>query len=206
MSGLSLFRRRSRSRIPAQVLARGRQGVDALADTLSSEALAAMVRDLQREVAPLVERATGRTRRRGPGRGFLVVLLLGAAATIAYLLWQRRDEQPAYLMDEPERPSVTPAGSPNPVAPPPAPGAPSPAANEEDAAAALQLTRSMVDRELAGARSRAPSADREVRGGRDLPPREVGFSVPSMPGGAAGMPWASGRPQVPGSSRPSLPH
>ncbi|MSQ31087.1 MAG: hypothetical protein EXR64_03540 [Dehalococcoidia bacterium] len=214
MSGPSLFRRRTRSRVPsrvpAELLARGRERVDALsgslAETLSPEAMTALLRELQRDAAPLIERATGRKRRRGPGRGLVMLLLFGAAAGVCYLLWQRREEHPAYLMDAPERPSITPAGSPDPAAPSATPGAPFRPANEEDSSGALRLARSMADRELAGAQASASGAHRDVRdAARDLRARESTIVLPPIPG-ASSILWASGRPQVPGGSGPSLPH
>ena len=236
MLGSSLLQRRSRSRIPAQVLARGRQRVDALAEVLSTEALAAaaagmargrqgmdalsealpagltqeamagVVRDLQREAIPLIERATGRTRRKPRrGRGFLVLALLGAAAGLCYFLWQKRDEHPAYLMPEPERPNVTPtAGTPAPSAPPPAPSVPAPEVRESEVEAAAALARSMVDRELAG--THGPTAHHELpRTGE--PRRDLGTPLPAPLGGTAGLlPGGTGRPHMPGGSGPSLPH
>ena len=161
----------------------------------------------QREAAPYIERATGRKQRRGPSRGVLRFVLLGVGAAICYVLWQRRDPHPAYLVDEPEHPSITPAGSPSPTSPARAPSGSSAVPSEEEAAAALRLARSMVDRELAGTHG-GPAAHRETREPRDVREsrREGGPTLPSMLGGMPGMPWASSRPQMPGRPGPSLPY
>ena len=192
-----------------QGIARGRQGVDALAESLpaglTAEAMAGVVRDLQREAVPLIERATGRTRRKkSRNRGLLTLALLGVAAGVCYFLWQRRDEHPAYLMDEPERPSVAPAGSPAPSTP--APSDPAPAVGEDDVAAAQALARSMVERELAS--THGPTAHRDVRE-QQRPAETRREGVPSLPSplaGASSVPWLPARPHMPGGSGPALPH
>lgn len=66
-------------------------------------------------VTVAVERAP---RRRGASMFIILGLLTLAAAVIVYLIWQRRDREPAELVTEPERPDATPTSPSEPGASP----------------------------------------------------------------------------------------
>lgn len=116
----------------------GRARMESLVGSISAEGVGELLDELRRDAAPIIERATGRRRRSRKPRGALTLLGLGAlAAAVAYLLWPRCDEEPAYLMTAPDRPTPTPA------APAPSDGEPrdAPAAPSPDAAPARELAR-----------------------------------------------------------------
>ncbi|GMU39909.1 MAG: hypothetical protein AMXMBFR23_07750 [Chloroflexota bacterium] len=98
------------------------------------------VEELREQVEPLVDRAVDRAlHRRRSRRTPLLRIALGLLATaaiaaVAYILWKRDDEHPAYLMDEPERPDITPAAPLTPTDEAPSgdgPAAPQPAPYRE---------------------------------------------------------------------------
>lgn len=111
---------------------RGRARMESLAEQISNETVGELLDDLRHEAAPIaaraipiLERATGRRRKsRKPKIALAVLGLLALAGVVAYLFWQRRDEEPAFLMPQPDEPDLTPAQTP-PSAPyaPPAPSA-----------------------------------------------------------------------------------
>jgi hypothetical protein len=115
---------------------RGRARMESLAEQISNETVGELLDDLRHEAAPIAarampileraaERATGRRRKSRKPKVALVILgLLALAGVVAYLLWQRRDEEPAFLMPQPDEPDLTPAQTP-PATPwaPPAPSA-----------------------------------------------------------------------------------
>ena len=137
---------------------------------------------------PVIERATGRRRRNRTRTVVLATLgvvgLAGIAGVVAYLFWPR-DEEPAFLMDAPDAPHMTPTGMPSTDSP--APGAPTPPSDAHfgDAPAAPPLD-ARSDRELARA-----------AGHRDERPIEGGPSLPT----AARTPFASARVQLPDNAR-----
>ena len=57
----------------------------------------------------------------------MVLGLVAVAGVVAYLLWQRWDEEPAILSDAPDQPDLTPAQTPPAPAPSDGPDAPDPA-------------------------------------------------------------------------------
>lgn len=111
---------------------RGRARMESIAETISNETMSELLDDLRHEAAPIAarampileraaERATGRRRKsRKPKVALIVLGLMAFAGVIAYLFWQRRDEEPAYLVDSPDGPDLTPAQT-----PPSAPSTPS---------------------------------------------------------------------------------
>ncbi len=111
---------------------RGRARMESIAETISNETMSELLDDLRHEAAPIAarampileraaERATGRRRKsRKPKVALIVLGLMAIAGVVAYLFWQRRDEEPAYLVDAPNGPDLTPAQT-----PPFAPHAPS---------------------------------------------------------------------------------
>jgi len=71
--------------------------------------------ELAREAAANVPR---RERKRRRGRGLLALLLLTVAGVALYLLWQRKDREPARLTFDPPGPDVAPPPAPEPPAEP----------------------------------------------------------------------------------------
>lgn len=142
----------------------------------------------------MIERAAGLPRRRSHRKrniGLAALVLMGIAGAIAYLFWQRRDMQPAYLMDAPTEPRVTPTGS----APSDGPSAPSSPEPSDDHHVEVTRTAEPVD----------ARADRELAsasGPRDERPIESARSLPT----SASVPFATSRVQLPESARrPWLP-
>lgn len=177
---------RSRPSLPSidarnieRVVERGRARMTTLAEAISNERVGErvgeLIEDLRHEAAPMIERAvpiieraTGRRHRRWP-KVALVLLGLGAlAAVLAYLLRERRDQEPARLMHSPDRPDVTPAGTPPSGSSEPQPGGGEPAeerARPSDATPARELAATphaaLGHREL--------REDRPIESGRALP-------------------------------------
>jgi len=129
---------------------RARSRIESIAETVSNETVGEILEDLRHEAAPIAaravpileraaERATGRRRKsRKPKIALIALGLIAVAGVVAYLLWQRRDEEPAYLMHSPDRPDLTPAQTPPsapeaPEAPSSGPSAPEPVAESTDA-------------------------------------------------------------------------
>lgn len=118
---------------------RARSRIESIAETVSNETVGEILEDLRHEAAPIAaravpileraaERATGRRRKsRKPKIALIAAGVVAVAGLVAYILWQRRDEEPAYLTQTPDRPDLTPAHT-----PPSAPEAPSsgPSASE----------------------------------------------------------------------------
>jgi hypothetical protein len=170
---------------------RGRARMESIAETISTETMSELLDDLRHEAAPIaaraipmIERATGRRRKsRKPKVALAAVALLAIAGIVAYLFWQRRDEEPAYLVHEPDQPDLTPAQTP-PIAPAPSAGPSAPAAPEAPEATddptveppARTTEPPAPVREFAGAPhaifglgDRDSYEDRPTEGGRTLP-------------------------------------
>ena len=110
-------RRHTEDRRAGRLWRKGRHRAEHIASQLQDETIPALTHDLQEridtirdEATPIVEsvseRLPGRRRSR-KARGFRMILFLGAIAAVAvivYLARQRRDEEPAYLVQEPDRP------------------------------------------------------------------------------------------------------
>ena len=117
---------------------RGRARMESLAETISHEG-SELLEELRHEAATMIERAAeravpmieraaeravpmieraaeraaGRRRKsRKPKIALVLLSLIGMAGVVAYLFWQRRDEEPAYLMPVPDGPDLTPAWMP----------------------------------------------------------------------------------------------
>ena len=178
-----------------------------LADTITAEQVASLIEDLRDEAAPyveraipMIERAAGLPRRRSHRKrniGLAALVLAGIAGVIAYLFWQRRDMQPAYLMDAPTEPRVTPTGS-APSDSPSAPSAPEPSDDHRvEVPHPVEPLDARSDRELASATG--PRDERELRDARDERPNESARSLPT----SASVPFATSRVQLPESARRS---
>ncbi|MGE3856320.1 MAG: hypothetical protein AB7G21_05135 [Dehalococcoidia bacterium] len=119
---------------------RARSRIESIAETVSNETVGEILEDLRHEAAPIAaravpileraaERATGRRRKsRKPKIALIAAGVVAVAGLVAYILWQRRDEEPAYLTQTPDRPDLTPAQTPPsaPEAPSSGPSAPEP--------------------------------------------------------------------------------
>lgn len=180
----------------SRTLSRGRRRASALAETIVDDAVADLVQGIEHATAPLIERATGRSRRRQHrGRTLaLAACALALGAGVAYLLWRRRDQQPAYLVEEPERPHVAPAGSPPPAAGPTGPGAPE---RRTEPPLTAEPVYAGGERELPDTRAGAGQRDP-----RDPRAHDAG---PALPSTVARAPFAASKDQLPHVARPALP-
>jgi cytoskeletal protein RodZ len=128
---------------------RNRTRGEELAERLSSEVipdLAHRLEDLRDDAKPYVQEAAKHVPRRRRSRKGQVARLVAAlafaaaVAVVAYLIWQRRDQEPARLVEEPDQPLTTP-GDPEPGTPdlpsngPAADSAPSETREDADAVA-----------------------------------------------------------------------
>lgn len=108
----------------ARLLRRGRSRAEHVAEDLA-ERIPEMTEDLlgdlgdrveawQKEAAPFVESVAERVPRRRRSRKKTALRLVAgiafalAVAAVAYLIWQRRDTEPAFLVEEPDEPLTTP--------------------------------------------------------------------------------------------------
>lgn len=100
---------------------RGKHRAEVLRDSLP--AADDLVHDLRDQAQPVVDRArknalkaaeqaTGRKRSRSK-KPFLLVGFLVLAGVVAYIFFSRRDQEPAYLVSEPDRPDIEPATGPS---------------------------------------------------------------------------------------------
>jgi hypothetical protein len=168
---------RDAARIPdrqglGRLLRRGRSRAEHIAEDLGErlpEMTEEVLSDLsdrleswQKEAAPLVESVVERVpkRRRRSRKKTALRLLVGIAfavtvAVIAYLIWQRRDTEPAYLVEEPDEPLATPDEPPADEDTPDAgPGAnPHGDGRAEEEAVGRESFRVEPERETAGTRS-----------------------------------------------------
>jgi len=108
--------------IATRSLARGRHRAEALRDALpeagdvlaelreQAEPVLRAARE-QAEKAPLPQRKRSRSK-----KPFVFLALLALGAVIAYILFSKRDEDPAYLMHEPDAPDASPVDPPSPGA------------------------------------------------------------------------------------------
>ena len=177
-----------------RMLSRGRRHAAALAETIADDAVAELVDELKDSAAPLIERATGGGRRHRRRTLALAGCGFALCAGLCYLLRRRRDEQPAYLVEEPDRPHVAPAGSAPPAAGPAGPGEPEQRAEPPLAATPIHAGG---ERELAGTRGGA--------GHRDAHDPRAYDATPVLPSTAARAPFAARKDQLPRGARPSLP-
>jgi hypothetical protein len=96
---------------------KGRERAGSIAEQLQGETIPAVTHNLagrldslREDATPIVESAAERLpqrRRSRKARGFRMLLalaLIAAAAVVVYLAWQRRDQEPAYLTQEPDHP------------------------------------------------------------------------------------------------------
>ncbi len=123
-------RSRGARRLAGRLMDRGKHRAEAIRDSLPEPE--EVMNDLREQAQPVVERAreramqaSGRKRSRSKKPLLLIALLAVAAGVAAYLLFIRRDQEPAYLMTEPDRPDVEPA-SPAPSGSSPADDSPRP--------------------------------------------------------------------------------
>ncbi len=202
MSGMPSLDRQLIEQQIEQAVERGRARIEAVADSLSSERVAELIEEMRDEAAPyieraipILERAARRPVRKTHGKRNAALIVLGLAViggVLAYLFWQRRDEEPAYLMDAPPEPHVAPTAMPPSSTPSGGPSAPSPAdgpvaPHAEDGHRAMPLD-ARSDRELTGA-------------GREERP----FAPPSF-SSRTSAPFVTSRDQLPEiTHRPWLP-
>jgi len=198
---------RNRVRSVAREVARdGRRRADALIEAIPASTMEDArhaVEDLREQVEPLVDRALRRRRsRRSPLRVVLALAVAAGLAALAYFLWKRDGEQPAYLIEEPERPDITPAAPLTPTGN--APTSPTGDAPSGDSPVAPAPAPEPY-REAVGARGWTPAANAtterakpEARAGRPL-----GVSLPGTP--SAGAPFAAARDLLPGRGDLGLP-
>ena len=180
--------------------------MNAVADSITHENVSDLIEELRHEAGPLIERAvpmieqvaehvSGRRKRRRSKLPFIVVGLLAVAGVVAYLLWQRRDEEPAYLVHEPDLPDVTPAGMPD------APSSETPSGGSPDSSPAAPDDESPshpVDapaREFAG--TPHASIEGEARGERDDRPADA-----APPPFARHAPYVTSPVHLPSTPRP----
>src|SRR5690606_19498763 len=109
--------RRAR-RMAGRYLDRGKHRAEALRDSLPPAD--EVMQDLREQAQPMMEKArdraleaTGRKRSRSKKRYFLFAVLAVAAGIAAYVFFTRRDNEPAYLMPQPDEPDTTPATGPS---------------------------------------------------------------------------------------------
>ncbi|MFA7248378.1 MAG: hypothetical protein WC273_01975 [Dehalococcoidia bacterium] len=184
---------------------RGRARMESLAETISNEGVAEFIEELRQDAAPIIERAVPmieratkrRRRRRKPQIALALLALSAVAAVIAYLLWQRRDEEPAYLMHSPDLPDLTPAGTPPSDSPSAGPAEPEPAP-ERASSPFVDVPDVAPSREFAS----TPRAHFGFPDAREERTADVGHGLP----GSQQMPFAASRVELPGNARrPWLP-
>jgi len=92
-----------------------RDAIDGALEELRDQAMPMLqkAQPMVEKAQPMVQKALGRKRRRSR-KPLLLLVLLAAGAAVAYFLWNRRDEEPAYLAKDPDQPNVTPDASPSP--------------------------------------------------------------------------------------------
>ncbi len=101
-----------------QLVGRGRHRAEALRESLP--AADDVIHDLRDQAQPMMDRAmeaTGRKKQRRSRKPFLLVGFLVIVGVVAYIFFSRRDQEPAYLMTEPDRPDTEPATGPSTPAP-----------------------------------------------------------------------------------------
>lgn len=201
----------------ARLVRRGRSRAEHVAEDLA-ERLPEMTDDVlsdlsgrfeswQKEAGPLVESVVERVPRRRRSRKMTVLRLVAGiafavgVAVVVYLIWQRRDTEPAQLIEQPDEPLATP-GEPSPSANDPSPGSDDgPGANPEgdgraqDEAVAGESFRVQPERETAGTRTGWMPANLEPeRADESRESRARGFELPSA---APRVPSATMRDQLP---------
>ena len=182
-----------------RAIERGRARIESIADTIAHGG-GELIEDLRHEAVPLLERAAAPPGVAGAAsrkpKGALVILgLMAIAGVVAYLFWQRRDEQPAYLMHSPDQPDLTPVRTP-PSAPSDGPAEPQPGEDEPTTESPLVPRRDTTStREFAG----APHAVRGHREVHDARPVKGGRILP----GAGTTPFATSPVQLPSNPRRS---
>lgn len=193
---------------------RARERLESIADTVSNETVSEIIEDLKREAMPMAaravpiieraaERATGRRRKsRRPKVALIAVALAAVAGVVAYLFWQRRDEQPAYLSLDPDRPDLNPAQTPPSTPDAPAPGS-GPASSVTPAGAPVDAMSSPPARDPAaparefagtphaifGLGERDEFDDRPVEGMPGLPVTARATVVPPLPPAGPRRSW-----------------
>lgn len=189
---------------------RGRERMESIADSISHELtqenMNALIEGLRHEAAPMVERAmpmigqaveraTGRKKRRARSKlPFIVAAVIAIAGIVAYLLWPRRDEQPAYLMHAPDDPDIKPVSMP-PSAPSAGPSDPAPSDDEPVRETPVVTAQDAVSpaREFAGT-SHATFG---------LGPRDERPIESTRPPGTVRVPFATSPVPLPGNPRRS---
>lgn len=112
MLGISFEGPRLGRRHLSPLRGRKRHRVEAVRESLP-QALDEALGELKTQAQPVVDRALRRKQRRSK-KPLALLLLLAAGAVVAYLLWNRRDQEPAYLAGTPDEPDATPDASPSP--------------------------------------------------------------------------------------------
>jgi hypothetical protein len=109
-----------------KLVGRGRHRAEALREVLPEPAT--LVAEIRGQALPAVEaareqaerareqaeRVRRRRNRRRPSGVIVVAALIALGAVVAYLLFARRDMEPAYLASSPDEPDTAPAGDPGP--------------------------------------------------------------------------------------------
>lgn len=159
-----------------------------------------LVEEIVEEAAPLVGFALRRRRRRRRAAGIALLLGLALFATVAAVVWmkwrERRDEEPARLRPEPDRPNIAPAG-------PEGPGA-------QPAATPSVPVAVSADGRPSGETPAPEPVPTPISAPAGVTPRSRGGSAPPLPSGSPARPPAisSSLAELPPvlSSRPTLPY
>jgi hypothetical protein len=163
-----------------------------LRENLTQDRVNEIVRDVRRQAEPLVERATGRrrrSRRRGT-IGLAIALVMLTVAIVGFVLWQRREKEPATLIEAPQQPRSTPGNSPEPSSS----GGPNGTRGEEPLG--VERTHSEA-REATPAWRRAPEEGQGETGSAGGGPIFPSAYAPQVP-------FAQARPNLP-STQPFTP-
>lgn len=100
-------------------LERGRHRAEALRESLPEAA--ELISDLRDQAEPVLkaarEQAAGtplaQKKKSRSKKPLIFIALAVAGAVVAYLIWSKRDHEPAYLMEEPDVPDTSPADAPS---------------------------------------------------------------------------------------------
>jgi len=192
----------------------GRHQADAFRDSLPEAQKAAqsaasraantaqhLADDLRDQAQPAVDRAlkaAGRKPRRSKKPYIAIALFAVLAGIAAYVIFSRRDQEPAYLMTEPDQPDVEPAIGPSNA--PETPETPSPSndgpsvngsashTTGEPAVSPTTPQREMAGTPSSGSASAAPNSPSATVSNAPSAAPARSFALPSNGGTSAGLP------------------